>query len=139
MGAVLERELRYKLISVLSLLGAAMAVVASVAVASRGGGVHSLVVRETVPVLALLTGYVVLSRRWHLPTGARWNRESARRVWTFGKGLFWIRALDQLSNRLDRLILGNLLSLDVLIHLATPLSASLPAALWRPATNKWRP
>lgn len=114
MGAVLERDLRYKSVAGVSLVAAVFGVLASVALAYWGAGVHGLLAREAVPVLIILASYLVLARRWQLPTGTAWNSESAARVWAFGKGLLSIRVLDLVCARLDRVVLGNLLSLDAL-------------------------
>lgn len=134
MAAVLERDLHYRRAATATLAAAIAAGVISVAAATRGLAAQALVLREALLVGFVLAVYVAMARRWHLPTGRSFDRTTARRVWSFAKGLYWFRSLDQIITRADRVVLGNALGLETLgyFHQAKTL-AMLPQAAMAPA------
>jgi PST family polysaccharide transporter len=134
MAAVLERDLRYRRAATATLVAAVCAAAISVVAAARGLAAQALVLREGLIQAIVLGIYVVMARRWHLPSGRAFDRATARRVWTFARSLFWFRALDQVVARADRVVLGNALGLEPLgyFHQAKTL-ALLPQAALAPA------
>ncbi|MFT3917328.1 MAG: oligosaccharide flippase family protein [Anaeromyxobacteraceae bacterium] len=135
MAAVIERDLEYRRAAAVTIAASACAAVISVVAAARGLGAQALVLREGLIAGLVLGTYVLLARRWRLPSGRGFDRAAARRAWSFARSLFWFRALDQILARADRVILGNTLGLAALgyFHQAKTLAA-LPQAAVAPAT-----
>jgi O-antigen/teichoic acid export membrane protein len=134
MAAVLERDLRFRGISIATVVAAAAAGFISVGAATLGFGAHALLLREAVLVAMVLAVYIAMGRRWGLPAGRSFNRATAHHVWRFAKGLFWVRSLQQVLGRIDRVVLGNTLGIEPLgyFHQAKYL-ATLPQAAMAPA------
>jgi PST family polysaccharide transporter len=134
MAAVLERDLRYRGIAVTTTLAAVAAGSISVGTAMLGFGAYALLLREAVLVVVVLGVYLTMGRRWGLPSGGSFDRATARHVWLFAKSLFWVRSLQQILGRLDRIVIGNTLGIEPLgyFHQAKYL-AMLPQAAMAPA------
>ena len=134
MSAVLERDLRYRALARTTTAASIAASVAAVGAGALGLGAAALLLREVLLVLVILAVYVRNARRWGLPLARVFDRRHAARVWTFARGLFWIRALEQVLARADRVLLGNALGLESLgyFHQAKYL-AMLPQSALAPA------
>ncbi len=134
MAAVLERDLRYRALSATTMVSALVASAAAILAARLGMGAGALLLRELLLELGVLLVYVVMARRWGLPLARAYDRPIARRVFTFARNLFWIRALEQVLGRADRVVLGNILGLEALgyFHQAKYL-AMLPQSALAPA------
>lgn len=135
MSAVLERDLRYRALARTTTAASVAASAAAITAAALGLGAPALLLREVLLVGVILIVYIGMARRWGLPLARSFDRGHAARVWTFAKGLFWIRALDQVLARADRVLLGNALGLEALgyFHQAKYL-AMLPQSALAPAS-----
>lgn len=135
MGCVLERDLRYRRLASTTLAAALLGSGGALLAARLGLGAWALVLRDVLTQLAVLATYVTMRRRWELPLGRAYDRRLAGRLWRFARNLFWIRALDQVLARLDRVVLGNVLGLSALglFHQAKYL-AMLPQSALAPAS-----
>lgn len=134
MAAVLERDLRYRALASTTMGASVFASAVAVAAARLGLGAAALLLRDLLLELAVLAVYLGMARRWGLPLARSYDRSIARPAFAFAKSLFWIRALDQVLQRADRVVLGNLLGLEALgyFHQAKYL-ATLPQAALAPA------
>ncbi|HYD41549.1 MAG TPA: oligosaccharide flippase family protein [Anaeromyxobacter sp.] len=134
MSAVLERDLRYRALARTTMAASVASSVAAITAAALGLGAPALLLREVLLVGVILIVYVRMARRWGLPLARSFDRGHAARVWTFAKGLFWTRALEQVLARADRVLLGNALGLEALgyFHQAKYL-AMLPQSALAPA------
>src|SRR5207302_89333 len=75
----------------------------------------------------LLTSWGI-AKHAKLPLGQAFEKDAAKRIWRFGASVYIVRAMDQIASRLDRVLLGNVLSLDVLgIYYQAKYLAALPA------------
>lgn len=135
MASVMERDLHYRGLSAAKMVSGIGASVVAVCAGVLGLGTYALVLRDALMVLFVVGIYVANARRWRLPTGRSFDRDTARRVWRFAKSLFWVRSLDQVLARADRALLGNVLGLEGLgyFHQSKYL-ASLPQSAMAPAT-----
>jgi PST family polysaccharide transporter len=135
MSAVLERDLRYRGLASGTVLAAVTAAVGSVAAARLGAGAFALLLRDLLIEVVILGVYFTMSRRWGLPAARAFDRSSARRVWAFARSLFWIRSLEQVLARSDRVVLGNLIGLQALGYFQqAKYLAMLPQSALAPAS-----
>ena len=134
MAAVLERDLRYRVLASTTMVAAVFASAVALTTAMLGLGAPALLLREVLVEVVVVGVYFTMGHRWGLPAARSFDRIIARRVWTFAKSLFWIRALEQVLARADRVVLGNVLGLEALgfFHQAKYL-AMLPQAALAPA------
>jgi len=136
-AASLERELRYRALSSVNLLAVVGAGITGVLMAASGWGAQSLLAREMVVVVTSAIGLLVLMKMSGWAVQGRMCRETAGNLWRFARSLYLVRATDQVALRLDRLLLGNMLSLGALAqyHQAKYLS-SLSAVAVAPANQQ---
>jgi PST family polysaccharide transporter len=134
MAAVLERDLRFRALSSTMLAAAVSASVVAVVAAKAGLGAPALLLRDVLMEALVLLVYAATRRSWGLPAGRSFDRIIARRVWVFARSLFWVRSLEQILARADRVVLGNILGLEPLgyFHQAKYL-ATLPQSALAPA------
>jgi len=124
----LERDLEYGRVARMSLLSNVVSAVASISAGYAGLGASALVIRDAALSISLLFIAWLTARRWKLPLGHAFDRHAAKEIWKFGRSIYFVRALDQIASRIDRILLGSILSLDVLgIYHQAKYLASLPA------------
>jgi PST family polysaccharide transporter len=134
MAAVLERDLRFRVLATTTLMASVSASAIAVMAARLGLGASALLLRDLLLEVIVVGVYLALGRRWGLPAARSFDRTLANRVWMFARSLFWIRAFEQVLARADRVVLGNLLGLEPLgyFHQAKYL-AMLPQSALAPA------
>jgi PST family polysaccharide transporter len=133
MMAPLERDFRYRSVAGLSALAAAGAAGTSIGLGYLGYGAYALFARDALGIILVTATLLLLGRRLALPTGARLERRAALRVWQVGKQLFWIRSLEMVLSRIDRVLLGNTLDLSSLGYFnQARYLATLPQAAMAP-------
>ncbi len=104
--AVLEREIRYGPISVISVVTGNLPNIVAIGFAWIGMGAWTLIARDvlmTTLLLAMLIGWSGYRFRGHL------DRESFRHLWAMGKRLFMAGAIGVLAERVDRVAIGSFL------------------------------
>jgi PST family polysaccharide transporter len=133
MMAPLERDLRYRSTAGLNAIAAVGAAAASIGLGYLGFGAYALFARDALGIVVGATMLMLLGRRLGLPRGTQLNRKAAERVWQVGKQLFWIRSLEMVLSRVDRILLGNSLSLSSLGYFSQArYLATLPQAVIAP-------
>ncbi len=102
-SALLERTFRYNPLSAIRLCSAFVSIAAALVLARLGAGVWSLLGREVALVVVTFMG-VRIASGWRYRGG--YNRDTARRVWRFGRQMFVARALEIVWYRGDTALLG---------------------------------
>src|SRR5579875_5911 len=102
-SALLERRLDYYPIALVRLSATLASVIVTLVLAHAGAGVWSLLGREAVLSVITFLGMRIASG-WRYSGG--YDRETARRLWEFGRQMFVGRALETLWYRSDTVILG---------------------------------
>jgi O-antigen/teichoic acid export membrane protein len=129
----LERDLDYARIARVSVTATVASTVLSIGAAYAGFGVYALVFRDASLAIVLLIGAWIIAKRASLPMGGSFDRAAAKEVWKFGRSVYIVRALDQVCARIDRVLLGNVMSLDLLgLYHQAKYVAALPTSALAP-------
>lgn len=102
-SALLEQRLDYYPVSVVRIIAGVTSVGITLVLAQMGMGVWSLLGREATLSFVTLIGLRAASR-WRYRGG--YNRETARRLWEFGRRMLVGRALETVWYRSDTALLG---------------------------------
>ncbi len=106
--ALLERTLRFKTVALVETVSVLLAVLTIIGTAATGAGPFSLVWGPLVNQASSTIG-LWAAVRWR--PHARPDRESARSLWAYSKGLTGFRALNFWSHNADNLLLARFVSL----------------------------
>lgn len=106
-SGLIQRELRFKAFSILSLAAALVAGTVSVSMALYGMGVWSLVLSNVANSFALMIGCIIVSG-WR--PRLTLDLASIRPLWVFGSRLFGSAILETIFTRVDALIIPKLFS-----------------------------
>lgn len=101
--AYMERSLRYSALTLMSVVSSIVAGASGLVLAWAGAGVWSLVIRD---VLLTLLMFVIPSLWSGYRPRFRIERDEMRQIMGFSRPMFWTRALDIVSERIDRLAIG---------------------------------
>lgn len=102
-SAQLEREFRYRSLSVIRLLSAVAGLAVVLVLAAKGAGVWSLVGREVALITVTYVG-IRAATPWRY--GGGYDARTARRLFAFATRIFATRALEVINFRADALLLG---------------------------------
>lgn len=110
-GAQLRKEFEFKNLSFIQFLASSFSVLLAVGMAFYGFGVWSLLGKSVLRTVLSFFGY-----RWVSSWRFSWNinRKAFRKIFDFGSKMFFLRGLEIVYCRLDRLIIGALTSATVL-------------------------
>ncbi len=104
--ARLERQLRFRDIALIHIIGANIPLLLALALARAGAGASSLLVREVFMAILICALSVAMSRyRFRHSV----NRSTAASLMSFARPMFLSRSLEVGLERVDRLIVGSLL------------------------------
>jgi O-antigen/teichoic acid export membrane protein len=110
-GAILQRDLNYRPISITQLLGTFLSFGVAILAAYRSYGIWSLFLRE-----AIFTFFVVIGLGWSCGFRVPWkfNIRTATWIWGFGWKIMGNRIAEVLFERVDKLIVGTFMGTAVL-------------------------
>jgi teichuronic acid exporter len=110
-GAILQRDLNYRPISIIQLFGTFISFGVAILAAYSNYGIWSLLLRE-----AIFTLFVVIGLGWACGFRVPWkfNRRTALWIWGFGWKIMGNRITEVLFERVDKLIVGTFLGTAVL-------------------------
>jgi O-antigen/teichoic acid export membrane protein len=105
-GAILQRDLNYRPISITQLVGTFISFAVAILAAFRNYGIWSLFLRE-----AIFTFFMLISLGWACGFRVPWkfNRRTAHWIWGFGWKIMGNRIAEVLFERVDKLIVGTFL------------------------------
>lgn len=110
-SAILYKQLRFKLNSVLNIFSAIIGGIVGIAMAFKGYGIWSLVAQSIITSLSVLVTNFVCSK-W-LPIRA-FSLSSIKPLWAYGSKMFASGLLDAVYTRLDIFIIGKIFSTSTL-------------------------
>ena len=106
-AALLERQLRFRTVAVIEVLGAVASFAAIVVGAALGWGAFALVSGPLADTLVTVTGFSLVVR--YRPRGGI-DRDSARQLWAHAKGVTGFQAVSFWARNADNLLLAGVVS-----------------------------
>lgn len=109
--ALLERQLRFKVLSLRQVLAALVGSLAAIAVAIAGGGIWALVTQS---IATAAVSFVALWASTSWRPSFVYSLTSLRRLWPIGVSIMGTELLDALQGNVDKLVVGFAFSAEIL-------------------------